>query len=394
MENFKKGVVTFISTYPPLECGVGIFTYDLIDALEEVDISSNSERSKIQVVALDDKDRNLAYNEKVVFKINKENIEDYYKAVDFINESQNEVICLQHEYGMFGGENGNYLLPLLRGIKKPIVTTLHTIQENPTIDRKNILKKVCGFSKNVVTISKRGKKLLSEVYNISPKKVKIIPHGTPDVSFSDTSFYKRHLHAENRPVILTFGLIRLSKGLEIAIEAMADVVRSVPEALYIILGATHPSVKKKKGESYRVILERLVREKNLDKNVVFRNEFVSKVELVKYLKGSDICITPYLSGDQISSGVLSYALACGKAIISTPYLYAKELLADGRGILIPFKDSNSLAKELIELLEDYEKRQKIRKAAYEFGRNMTWQKVAVSYKYLFDTVFSEVGSRL
>lgn len=393
MENLKERAVTFISTYPPLECGVGVFTYDLIEALEEFDISNDSERNKIQVVALDDKDRNLVYNEKVVFKIDKENLEDYYKAADFINESQSEVICLQHEYGMFGGENGNYLFSLLNDIKKPVVTTLHTIQENPTKDRKNILKKICGFSRNVVTISRRGKKLLPEIYNVSPAKIKIIPHGTPDVSFSDTSFYKKYLHAENRPVILTFGLIRLSKGLEIAIEAMAEVVKKIPEALYIILGATHPSIKKKRGESYRVILERLVKEKNLEKNVVFRNEFVSKVELVKYLKGSDICITPYLSGDQISSGVLSYALACGKAIISTPYLYAKELLADGRGILIPFKDSYSLAKELIELIENDEKRQRMRKAAYDFGRNMTWEKVAVSYKYLFNTIFSEVGSR-
>ena len=394
MENLKERAVTFISTYPPLECGVGIFAYDLIDALEEFDTSNNSETNNIQVVALDDKDRNLAYDEKVVFKIDKENLEDYYKAADFINESQSDVICLQHEYGMFGGENGNYLLSLLSGIKKPIVTTLHTIQEGPTKDRKNILKKVCGFSGNVVTISKRGKKLLTEVYNVLPAKIKIIPHGTPDVSFSDTSFYKKYLHAENRPVILSFGLIRLSKGLEIAIEAMSEVVRKVPEALYIILGATHPSVKKEKGESYRVILERLVRERNLEKNVIFRNEFVSKVELVKYLKGSDICITPYLSGDQISSGVLSYALACGKAIVSTPYLYAKELLAGNRGILIPFKDSHSLARELIELIENDEKREGMRKAAYSFGRNMTWQKVAASYKYLFNTIFSEVGSRL
>jgi glycosyltransferase involved in cell wall biosynthesis len=394
MENFRRSTVTFISTYPPLECGVGVFAYDLIDALEELEISNDSERNKIQVVALDDKDRNLAYNEKVVFEIDKENIEDYYKAADFINDSQSEVICLQHEYGMFGGENGNYLLSLLSSIKKPVVTTLHTIQENPTRDRKNILRKVCGFSRNVITISKRGKKLLAEIYNVSPKKIKFIPHGAPDVSFSDTSFHKKYLHAENRPVIFTFGLIRLSKGLEIAIEAMAEVVRRIPEALYIILGATHPGVKKERGESYRVILERLVRERKLERNVVFRNEFVSKVELVKYLKGSDICITPYLSGDQISSGVLSYALACGKAIISTPYLYAKELLGDCRGILIPFKDSSSLAKELIELIENDEKRQKLRKAAYDFGRNMTWQKVAASYKYLFNTISSEVGSRL
>jgi glycosyltransferase involved in cell wall biosynthesis len=394
MENLKGKYVTFISTYPPLECGVGVFAYDLIDALEEFEISNNLERNKIQVVVLDDKEGNFTYNERVVFKIDKENLEDYYKAADFINESQSEVICLQHEYGMFGGKDGNYLLYLLNDLRKPVVTTLHTIQEKPTSERKDILRKVCGFSKKVITISKRGEKLLSEVYKVSPTKIGVIPHGAPDVSFSDTSFYKKYLNAENRPVIFTFGLIRFSKGLEVAIEAMAEVVKKIPKALYIILGATHPSVKKKRGESYRAVLERLVSEKNLEENVVFRNEFVSKIELVRYLKGSDICITPYLSGDQISSGVLSYALACGKAIISTPYLYAEELLAKNRGVLIPFKDSHALAKALIELIEDDEKRQKMRKAAYAFGRNMTWKKVATSYECLFNNIFLEVGTKL
>ena len=394
VENFKKNTVTLISTYPPLECGVGVFTYDLVDALEEFYVSGGSGGNKIQVIALDDKDGSFSYDERVVLKINKECLEDYYKAADFINESQSEAICLQHEYGMFGGENGIYLLSLLANIKKSMVTTLHTIQEKPTKQRIDILKEICDFSQSIVTMSKKGKILLSEVYDVSPTKIKIIPHGTPDVSFSDTSFYKKYLHAEDRPVIFTFGLIRFSKGLEVSIEAMAEVVKKIPEALYIILGATHPSVKKKNGEGYRAVLERLVREKRLEENVIFRNEFVSKAELINYLKGSDICLTPYLSGDQISSGVLSYAMACGKAVISTPYLYAKELLADGRGVLIPFEDSHSLAESLIELIEDDEKRQRMRKAAYDFGRNMTWGKVAVSYGYLFDTIFSEVGSKL
>ena len=394
MGNVKENTITVISTYPPLECGVGVFAYDLIEALKEFYLSGGLGDNKIQVIALDDKSRNFSYDERVVFKINKECLEDYYRAGDFINESQSEAISLQHEYGMFGGANGIYLLSLLSYIKKPVVTTLHTIQEEPTKQRRYILKKVCDFSRSVIVMSKRGKVLLSEVYGVSPAKVKIIPHGTPDVSFSDTSFYKKYLNAEGRPVIFTFGLIRFSKGLEIAIEAMVEVVKKVPEALYIILGATHPSVKKKNGESYRVVLERLVRERKLEKNVIFRNEFVSKVELIKYLKGSDICLTPYLSGDQISSGVLSYAVACGKAVISTPYLYAEELLVEGRGILVPFKDSRAIAESLIELIEDDKKRQKMQEAAYNFGRNMTWGKVAASYGYLFDNIFSEVGSRL
>lgn len=386
MTNFEEKVVTFISTYPPLECGVGVFSYDLIEALEEFRITKGLEKGRIGVVVIEDTNRNFSYDNRVVFKIEKESLEDYFKAADFLNESASEVICLQHEYGMFGGKNGKYLLSLLENIEKPLVTTLHTVQEKPTKEKRSILRKVCDFSRIVVTMSKKGKKLLSEVYDISPTKIEIIPHGAPDVLFADTSFHKKDLHAEGRPVIFTFGLIRLSKGLEVAIEAMAQVVKEVPEVLYIILGSTHPSVKRRKGENYRVMLERLVSEKNLEENVVFRNEFVSKVELIKYLKGADICLTPYLSKDQISSGVLTYALACGMAVVSTPYLYAAELLGEGRGVLVPFKDSHALARSLIELIKNDPKREKIKKAAYDFGRDMIWEKVAASYGYLFDSI--------
>jgi len=394
MESLREKSVSFISTYPPMECGVGIFTYDLICALVELELFNNSENDKIQVVAVSNKEEYYSYDERVVFDINKQNFKDYLKAADFLNKSETEVVCVQHEYGIFGGKDGEYLIALLRDLQKPVVTTLHTIQEKPSESRKDILKKVSKFSKVVVVLNKKGKKLLTELYDVSPKKIKIISHGAPDVLLTDTSYYKKHLHAEGRPVIFTFGLIRPSKGLEVAIEAMAEVVKEIPEALYIILGATHPSFKGKHRESYRSVLKRLVRDKDLEKNVVFRNEFVSKVELVKYLKGSDICLTPYLSRDQISSGVLSYALACGKAIISTPYLYALELLKDGRGALVPFKDTDALAKVLIEIIKDDERREKMRRAAYDFGRAMVWEKVAASYEYTFNSVCSEVGSKL
>lgn len=393
-ESLREKSVSFISSYPPMECGVGIFTYDLICALLELELFNNSEKDKIQVVAVSNKEEYYSYDERVVFDINKQNFKDYHKAADFLNKSETEVICVQHEYGIFGGKDGEYLIALLRDLQKPVVTTLHTIQEKPSESRKDILKKVSKFSKVVVVLNKKGKKLLTELYDVSPKKIKIISHGAPNVLLADTSYYKKHLHAEGRPVIFTFGLIRPSKGLEVAIEAMAEVVKEIPEALYIILGTTHPSFKGEHGESYRSVLKRLVREKDLEKNVVFRNEFVSKVELVKYLKGSDICLTPYLSRDQISSGVLSYALACGKAIISTPYLYALELLKDGRGALVPFKDTDTLAKVLIEIIKDDERREKMRRAAYDFGRAMVWDKVAASYEYTFNSVCSEVGSKL
>jgi len=393
-ESLREKSVSFISTYPPMECGVGIFTYDLICALVELELFNNSKKDKIQVVTVSNKEEYYSYDERVVFDINKQNFKDYLKAADFLNKSETEVVCVQHEYGIFGGKDGEYLIALLRDLQKPVVTTLHTIQEKPSESRKDILKKVSKFSKVVVVLNKKGKKLLTELYDVSPKKIKIISHGAPDVLLTDTSYYKKHLHAEGRPVIFTFGLIRPSKGLEVAIEAMAEVVKEIPEALYIILGATHPSFKGKHRESYRSVLKRLVRDKDLEKNVVFRNEFVSKVELVKYLKGSDICLTPYLSRDQISSGVLSYALACGKAIISTPYLYALELLKDGRGALVPFKDTDALAKVLIEIIKDDERREKMRRAAYDFGRAMVWEKVAASYEYTFNSVCSEVGSKL
>lgn len=394
MEGLKDKSVSFISTYPPMECGVGIFTYDLVSALMKLDSFSNPGNSKIQVITISDKEKYYSYDESVVFDMNKQNLEDYLRAADFLNKSATDVISLQHEYGIFGGKDGGYLITLLRDLQRPVITTLHTIQEKPTKFRKDILKKVSDFSKKVIVLSKKGKELLTKLYDVSPEKIKIIPHGTPNVLFTDTSNYKKYLHAEGRPVIFTFGLIRPSKGLEVSIEAMVEVAKEIPSVLYIILGATHPSFKGRHGESYRSVLERLVRDKGLDGNVIFRNEFVSRGELVKYLKGSDICLTPYLSRDQISSGVLSYALACGKAIVSTPYLYALELLENGRGALVPFKDPDALAKVIIEIVKDKEKREKMRRAAYDFGRAMVWENVAASYQYAFNFIDSEVGSQL
>jgi glycosyltransferase involved in cell wall biosynthesis len=388
MEILRNVNVSFISTYPPMKCGVGVFTSELVSALLKGKPPVNSKNAGIQVVAVSDEVRDYSYDKSVAFEVKKQNFKDYLKAADFLNNSLSEVICLQHEYGMYGGKNGKYLLSLLRNLKKPVVTTLHTIQEKPTVKRKEILKKVCEFSKVVVVMSETGKELLSKIYDVFPEKVKIIPHGAPDVPFSDGAFLKKQLNGEGRPIIFTFGLIRPSKGLEVAIEAMVKVVKEIPEVLYIVLGATHPSFKGKHGESYRVILERLVREKGLEENVIFRNEFVSNVELIKYLRGVDICLTPYLSRDQISSGVLSYALVCGKAIVSTPYLYALELLKDGIGALVPFEDPVALARILIEIIKDEQRREKMKKAAYDTGRAMIWERVADSYAETFSLVIS------
>jgi glycosyltransferase involved in cell wall biosynthesis len=349
---------------------------------------NNSENSKIQVVVISDRDKYYSYDKGVVFEVNKQDFKGYLEAADFLNRSESLVICLQHEYGMYGGGNGKYLLSLLQNLRKPVVTTLHTIQEKPEDERRDILRRICEFSAAVVVMSETGKELLSKAYGVSGEKVKIIPHGTPDVPFSDGCLLKKQLNAEDRPIIFTFGLIRPSKGLEVAVKAMAEVVKESPRALYIILGATHPSVKGEHGESYRTTLKELVREKGLEKNVVFHNEFVSGIELIKYLRGSDICLTPYLSRDQISSGVLSYALACGKAIISTPYSYALELLKDGKGAFVPFEDSAALAEVLIEIIKDKKKRERMRRAAYDSGRAMVWGKVADSYLNTFNLAIS------
>jgi len=384
----KPVKVAFIATYPPRKCGIGVFTNDLVNSLMEVYEDPIS--SRFQVVAMNNTSEDksvvsplMEYPSEVMFTINSHRKSDYKAAADYLNLSDSEVICIQHEFGIFGGEEGNYILNLMQNLKKPAVTVLHTVLDQPQAYQKEVLQNICKLSTNVVVIADKAKGMLTDIYGVDEDKIIKIHHGTPDVPFLDPSYYKEYFGAENNKVLLTFGLISPSKGLEYAIEAMAEVVKEFPDALYLILGATHPEVKKKYGEKYRISLERLVKEKKLEKNVIFHNRFVSSDELSRFLVGTDVYVVPYLSEQQISSGTLAYAVACGKSVVSTPFWYASELLADNRGSLVPFKDSKKMAEAIKDVLRDEKIRNGYRKKAYQYGRDMIWHQVASNYAETF-----------
>ena len=390
--------VSFISTYPPRKCGIATFCSDVLNSLKGLysDGEINREQTNFEVIALNNNKETYNYGREVTFHIRDQHRNDYQRAADFINHSPVDAVSVQHEYGIFGGEDGNYINYLLAGLKKPVVTTLHTVLENPSPGQRQTMMRICEQSVAVVVMAQAAVDILSNVYRIPDEKILLIPHGAPDVPFLDSSYYKDQFQAEGRKVLLTFGLLSPSKGLEYAVEAMEKVVEVHPDSLYIILGATHPEVKRRHGEEYRHSLEKMVHDKGLENNVAFYNQYVSLERLVQFLVATDVYITPYLGRDQITSGTLAYALACGKAIVSTPYIYAEELLAEERGCLVPFRDSESLAESVISLLSDEALRNKMRKNSYQYGRQMIWKEVARSYAAAFEQArfsYSEMFSQ-
>jgi len=378
--------IAFVSTYPPRKCGIATFCQDLLGSMRQLYGSGESEgeNSIFEVIALNNGSQNYSYGREVTFHIRDQQHIDYQRAADFINHSPADAVSIQHEYGIFGGEDGNYINYLLAGLKKPAITTLHTVLEEPTPGQRQALMRVCEQSVLVVVMAQAAVDILTRVYRVPDEKILVIPHGSPDVPFLDPSYYKDQFQAEGRKVLLTFGLLGPSKGLEYAVEAMNKVVEVHPDALYIILGATHPEVKRRYGEEYRHSLEKMVRDRGLENNVNFYNQYVSLERLIQFLVAADLYLTPYLSREQITSGTLAYALACGKAIVSTPYIYAEELLAGGCGCLVPFRDSEAMADTVIDLLSDESRRNRMRKTAYQGGRQMIWIEVARSYAAAFE----------
>lgn len=392
---FKPLKVAFISTYPPRRCGIATYTADLTASFRQL-YGGNSQADDahiFEVVALDNMPQGYRYGQEVSFQIRDQHRGDYQRAADYLNVSPVDVVCLQHEFGIFGGEDGSYIIHLLRRLKRPVVTTFHTVLAEPTAGQKRTLTRIAELSTLVVVQAQMAVQLLEEVYGIPPSKIVMIPHGAPDVPFLDSTFYKERFQAEGRTLLLTFGLLGPNKGIEYAIAAMEKVAARFPEVLYIILGATHPEIKRRYGEKYRHQLEQLVREKGLQEHIVFYNQYVSLERLIEFLVATDIYLTPYVNKDQITSGTLAYALACGKVIVSTPYWYAQELLAEGRGCLVPFRDSAALADCLIGLLQDRELCHRMRTLAYRYGRKMIWPEVARSYAGAFEKAVSEYSSQ-
>ncbi|MDZ4713692.1 MAG: glycosyltransferase family 4 protein [bacterium] len=372
--------VTFVSSYIPRRCGIATFTNDLLNSVKNLNIK---EKYSVNVAALNDLVKEYKYPQEVIFEINDKRVNDFKEAAYYLNLSDSDVVNIQHEFGLYGGESGSNILYLMETLNKPIVTTLHTVLEKPSSDQQRVLKEIAQRSSFLIVQSQRSLKMLQDTIKVEPHKIKFIPHGAHDVPFMDPAYYKDKFQLSEKKVLLTFGLLGPGKGLEDVINSLKIVVREYPDVMYIILGATHPNVILHSGESYRNSLENLVKQNGLVDNVMFINRFVETEELLEFILMSDIYVSPYRNKEQAVSGTLTFALVCGKAIISTPYWHAEELLSSNRGILTPFQDPEKMGREIIELLVDENKRNRLRKNAYDAGRNVTWGKTGASYGEIF-----------
>ncbi len=370
--------VMFIGTYVPKECGIATFTSDLLHS-----VSGEEKDVQCEVIALNDPSETYNYPKEVVFQIERDKLEDYYLAADYINQSDVDIVCLQHEFGIFWGNAGDYIFATLSGINKPVITTMHTAIREPEPEYRVSTEKLMKYSTKLIVMSQNAVDILKDVYRAPEDKIELIFHGMPDYPFNNCEKYKRMLNLKGSPVILTFGLLSQNKGIENVLDALPEVVDKYPDLLYIILGATHPIIKKNFGEAYRQYLKKKVSELGLENNVVFHDKFVEKEELCNYILASDIYASPYLSREQIVSGALTYAIGMGKAIVSTPYWYAQEMLSDNRGLLVDFGDTEGFKNSLLYLIENPEECDKMRRKAYDFGRKMTWKNVGKEYNKTF-----------
>ena len=377
----------YIATYPPRQCGIGTFTQNLFKSMIDSKEDKSENRNSF-IVAMDDAEEMLTYPEEVKLTIRQELQEDYLAAAKYINVSGADCCILQHEFGIFGGQDGIYILPLLHELEIPLIVTLHTVIQNPSNNQKEVLQTICGMANRVVVMSHKAIEMLEEIYEIPSKKIAYIEHGVPDIQYIQEEV-KKEFKLENRKVMLTFGFVGRNKGIETAIKALPKVVEKHPDVLYIVLGKTHPNVIKHAGEEYRLSLIQLIEDLKLENNVILINEFATQKELFKYLYASDIYLTPYLNEAQITSGTLSYAVGTGSAVVSTPYWHATELLSEGRGVLYDFGKTEQLSDALIDLLENPAKRLEIRRKARKHGHTITWPKIGGIYNHVVQTVVDE-----
>ncbi|GIX49978.1 MAG: hypothetical protein KatS3mg132_172 [Limisphaera sp.] len=393
MKHRSRNRFALVCDYVPRQCGIATFSHDVYKTLTAPEVGA-----ECIVVAVNDRPEGYEYPPEVRFEIAERDINSYRRAADFLNFSDAEVVCVQHEFGIYGGPAGSHILALLRHLRVPAVVHLHTILEEPNADQRRVMDEMIRRAARFIVMSERGRRMLQEIYRVEPDRIDLIPHGIPDMPFVDPSFYKDQFGVEGKKVLLTFGLLSPGKGIEYVLQALPEVIKVEPNLVYIILGATHPNLIREQGETYRLRLERMVAELGLKKHVIFYNRFVELDELKEFLGAADIYITPYLNKAQITSGTLAYAFGCGKAVISTPYWHAEELLADGRGVLVPFRDSAAIARALIDLLTDPVKRDNMRKQAYLLGRQMVWSQLAHAFLESFrkarEVPLRQVRSRL
>jgi len=320
----------------------------------------------------------------VRFEIEEQDLPSYQRAADFINISNVDMVCVQHEFGIYGGPSGRHLLALIRELKMPVVTTFHTILREPNDTQRRVMQELISRSTRLVAMTERGQQMLRDIYKAPASKIDLIAHGIPDIPFVDPNYYKDQFGVEGRTVLLTFGLLSPNKGIENVLNALPQILAEFPDVVYIVLGATHPHELQERGEAYRLSLELLAKKNKVEKSVIFYNRFVELEELKEFIGAADLYITPYLNEAQITSGTLAYAFGAGKAVVSTPYWHAAELLAEDRGVLVPFGDAGAIGREVCGLLRDSNRRNAIRKNAYKLGREMVWSNVARLYMHSFE----------
>ena len=366
--------IAVIGNYLPRKCGIATFTTDLCDS-----IHSEYCTTELLVLPVNDTEEGYSYPVRVRFELSQNELASYRQAAEFLNFSNIDLVCLQHEFGIFGGPAGAHILELLRSLRMPVVTTLHTVLREPNSDQWAVMEGIAELSDRFIVMSRQSVEILQEVFHVAAAKIDLIPHGIPDLAFTDPNFYKDAFGTEGKDVLLTFGLLSPNKGVENVIQALPEILSRHSNVVYIISGVTHPHVLRNDGEKYRNSLQKLAKDIGVEDSVRFRNRFVSPQELVELIGGADIYITPYKNKGQVVSGTLAYALSAGKAIISTPYLHAMELLDEERGVLVPFDDPQAIAAKTIELLDNGTARHAMRKRAYIYARAMVWDRVAQQY---------------
>lgn len=371
--------IAFVGDHLPRKCGIATFTSDLLEA-----VASEYPQSQCLCVSVNDIKDGYDYPEVVRFEIEEQDLSSYLRAADFLNISNVDIVCVQHEFGIYGGAVGGHILAFLRELRMPIVTTLHTVLREPRADQRRVMQELISLSTRVVVMAEQGRNMLQEVYHAPAAKIDLIPHGIPDVAFVDPEYFKDKFGVAGRTTLLTFGLLSPSKGIEYVLNALPDILTQFPDVVYIVLGATHPNELREHGEAYRLSLELLAKKNGIEKNIIFYNQFVDLENLKEFIGAADLYITPYLNEAQITSGTLAYTFGAGKAVISTPYWHAAELLADHRGVLVPFADSAAIAHEVKDLLGDDARRHAMRKNAYRIGRDMVWSCAAQQYMHSFE----------
>jgi glycosyltransferase involved in cell wall biosynthesis len=376
--------IAVVGNYLPRRCGIATFTTDLCDAL-------HAEYGTTELLALpvNDTEEGYDYPPRVRFELAEDSLASYRQAADFLNFSNIDLVCLQHEYGIFGGRAGAHILELLRRLRMPFATTLHTVLREPSPDQREVMKEIAALSDRLIVMSQQSAEILQEVFDVPADKIDLIPHGIPDLPFTDPSFYKDGFGTEGKEVLLTFGLLSPNKGIENVIKALPQILARHSNVVYMVSGVTHPHILRREGDTYRHSLQSLAKDLGVESNVIFRNRFVSPQEMVELIGAADIYITPYKHKEQVVSGTLAYALSAGKAIISTPYLHAIELLDDERGALVPFDDPGAIAEKTVELLDNNTARHAMRKRAYLYARDMVWSRVAQKYMKSFERIYNE-----